>query len=698
MNEVSRDDQLASAVCAALLVALVTSCGGPSGPVGGVTLELRASSAVTIDSVAYDVSGNGFHKTGSIDVAHSTVIRASIGGIPSGTGYTITLTAVDSSSAGLTCTGSATFDIVAGMTTLANVHLTCRVPPRTGGLLVNGTLNICPTVDAVGASPAETTVGYAMSLTAEGSDLDALPSALTYAWTTDSGTLASPSATSSTLTCTSVGTPHVTLTVSDGDCTDSVTFTVTCSMGEVVVMDAGTPALDASAPPPAVIVINEVESSGGTPGDWVEIANVGGSTADLTGYVFKDNDDTHGYVIASGTTLAAGARMVIDEASFAFGLGAADSARLFDPMGALVDSYAWTTHAAVTYGRCPDGTGAMSPTASATKGTTNECGMGASLAPWPTNDATVVVDAANTFGVNLSDLAVRPASGPDPMLIWSVQNSPSRLFRLVENASLWEPSAADWAGGKLLVYPSGVGSPDAEGVTLTELASSAIYVATERDNDVSGTSRLSVLRFDTSASGSALTATHEWNLTAQFPAVAANSGFEAIAWVPDDYLVAKGFYDELAGHAYDPAAYAGHGTGVFFVALEGGGNLYAYALDHGSSAAQRVATVDSGLPAVMALTFDPDVGSLLTHCDQACNNRSSVLSVDTTLGSPTKGRFIVRGAYEAPTSLGNYAYEGMVVAPEATCALGTKAVYFADDAQTGGHAIRRTTVPCASIF
>lgn len=79
MNEVSRDDQLASAVCAALLVALVTSCGGPSGPVGGVTLELRASSAVTIDSVAYDVSGNGFHKTGSIDVAHSTVIRASIG-------------------------------------------------------------------------------------------------------------------------------------------------------------------------------------------------------------------------------------------------------------------------------------------------------------------------------------------------------------------------------------------------------------------------------------------------------------------------------------------------------------------------------------------------------------------------------------------------------------------------------------------
>jgi hypothetical protein len=36
--------------------------------------------------------------------------------------------------------------------------------------------------------------------------------------------------------------------------------------------------------------INEVESSGGTPGDWVELVNTGQSTMDMSGWVVKDND------------------------------------------------------------------------------------------------------------------------------------------------------------------------------------------------------------------------------------------------------------------------------------------------------------------------------------------------------------------------------------------------------------------------
>ena len=53
--------------------------------------------------------------------------------------------------------------------------------------------------------------------------------------------------------------------------------------------------------PPATIRINEVESSGGTPGDWVELYNPSSSAISLAGFGFKDNDDTHTlYTIPAG--------------------------------------------------------------------------------------------------------------------------------------------------------------------------------------------------------------------------------------------------------------------------------------------------------------------------------------------------------------------------------------------------------------
>jgi hypothetical protein len=38
------------------------------------------------------------------------------------------------------------------------------------------------------------------------------------------------------------------------------------------------------------------------PGDWIELINVGGGSADLSGYVVRDDDPTRGYVIPAGTT------------------------------------------------------------------------------------------------------------------------------------------------------------------------------------------------------------------------------------------------------------------------------------------------------------------------------------------------------------------------------------------------------------
>jgi hypothetical protein len=115
------------------------------------------------------------------------------------------------------------------------------------------------------------------------------------------------------------------------------------------------------------------------PDDWVELFNTSGSTVDISGWVFKDDNDTHSYVIPNGTTIVAGGYYLLEIAQFVFGLGAPDAARLFLSDGTtLVDSYAWTAHATTTYGRCPNGTGpfvtTVSTTAtSTTKGTANAC-------------------------------------------------------------------------------------------------------------------------------------------------------------------------------------------------------------------------------------------------------------------------------------------------------------------------------------
>src|SRR5436305_12947355 len=54
------------------------------------------------------------------------------------------------------------------------------------------------------------------------------------------------------------------------------------------VIDSGTARPDTAVVKP-IVVINEVESSGGVPGDWVELYNAGGSPADLSSWVFKDS-------------------------------------------------------------------------------------------------------------------------------------------------------------------------------------------------------------------------------------------------------------------------------------------------------------------------------------------------------------------------------------------------------------------------
>lgn len=441
------------------------------------------------------------------------------------------------------------------------------------------------------------------------------------------------------------------------------------------------------------VKINEVESNGGTPGDWVELLNTGSSAVDVSGFVLKDADDTHSAPIAAGTTIPAGGYLVLDEnVAFTFGLGQPDSARLFAADGTtLIDSYAWTTHATTTYGRCPDGTGDLATTQVPTKGAANTCPGDIVAAAWPGGQDVTTIDPQNTFQSNLSGLVYEPSGASAPGAIWAVRNGPGALYRLTRTETGYAPSADFAAAGKLLHYPDGLGDVDAEGVTFTSAGPGAgIFVASERNNAANSVSRPAILRFDPAAGSTDLTAQRDWNLTADLPGLGANLGLEAIAWVPDSYLTARGFVDGNTNAAYTPATYPGHGDGLFLVGVEQTGRVYAYALDQASDAYTRVASFASGFTSVMELSFEPETQQLWVVCDDTCQGRSARFDVDAT------GVLAPVQYYERPTGMPNLNNEGFTLAPRAECVSGRKPAFWSDDSSTGGYALRQGTVSCTA--
>ena len=198
--------------------------GGSNASAGSIALVLQGGT--TVNTFAYSITGPGAY-SGSINVASSSTVSVVIGNIAAGSGYTLALTgtSVDGKTS---CSGASTaFSVAAAATTPVAVTIDCHTAPITGGVLVNGTINVCPRIDAVSSSPPTGNV-LAISSTAE--DQDNGPQPLTYGWTTTSGTLSSATAQNPTLTCTVPGTVSLTLTASDGDpgCDATFGLQVTC--------------------------------------------------------------------------------------------------------------------------------------------------------------------------------------------------------------------------------------------------------------------------------------------------------------------------------------------------------------------------------------------------------------------------------------------------------------------------------------
>lgn len=412
--------------------------------------------------------------------------------------------------------------------------------------------------------------------------------------------------------------------------------------------------------------INEVVTN---PADWVELVNPTGSTLDVSGIVVKDDDDTHVYTVADGTTITAGGYLVIDDLTF--GLGKADSVRLFDG-GDLIDSTTWgPEHPLPSWGRCVDTSGTFAITAAATPGAPNQCAGEIAAVLWPGAADVQVLDPTPTFLQDSSGLDVQVTD--EGVFLWAVDNGSGRFWKLAVAADGSVSPVAGWEAGKRARFQKDAGSPsaagpDSEGITVA--GDGSIYLAIERDNSAKGVNFNVVMKVNPDAAGPDVVASQEWDLTSVLPAVGANLGLEAVEWVADTELAGK-LWDRNTNAPYDPAAYVGHGNGLFIVGVEDQGQVFAVALLEGG-AATIVAELTPGLGGVMALDYDSVLGVLWAVCDDGCSGTAAQISLNGT-DTPDVAHVL------RPAGLPNINNEGFATAPASLAVEGKRpAWWFAD--------------------
>lgn len=383
-------------------------------------------------------------------------------------------------------------------------------------------------------------------------------------------------------------------------------------------------------PVESTVVINEIESNGDPVADWVELYNTGTEPVDVSGWLVIDDDDTRTPLVVPDSTVIApgGFYRFYTEGQYVlggeggFGLGKNDKVRVYTPDNELVAEETWDGHAAGTWGRLPDGTGAFAETNS-TPGKPNE----AYVAPAPLDSESWPYDPIEVTDIDLGpEFSVEDMSGVDfdaDGRAWIVNNGSGTLWAVAYDAA---SNSYTLEGNWQLRYPDGTGEPDAEGITVGP--DGALYVATERNNADKNISRPSVLRFELPTSeGGELVASDEWNLAQHTGPLGANTGLEAVSYVP------------------------GIGTNLYAVGVEAYGNVLFVELGTGG-ASTLVQVYDSPFDGVMALDWDEVDQELRVLCDEACEGQSILLAHDGTEFAETSP------VQDRPDAMPNHANEG----------------------------------------
>ena len=443
------------------------------------------------------------------------------------------------------------------------------------------------------------------------------------------------------------------------------------------------------------VVINEVNSDSGN-ADYIELFNLGETPVDLSGYFIRDDNDYRTDQIDAGTIIEPGGFLLLTaDIDFSFGLGNGDKARLYLPDGmTLVDGYVYATHGVPSWGRCPDGVGEWTQPDTLTPGYGN-CGgtpppPPPELPAWPGSPETVVLDNTAMFLEDSSGLDF--TMDGDQGVLWAVDNGTGTFWKLNASPDGSVVFAAGWADGKRARFiadaanPAAPG-PDAEGITIA--GDGFLYIGSERDNANKSINYNVVLKVDPNAAGPDVVASQEWDLTASLPQVGANTGIEAIEWVADADLAGQ-LWDANTQAPYDPANYPGHGAGLFLIAIEDNGGVYAYALNADGSSAQ-VGFIDPGLPGVMSLDWDSVAGGLWAKCDNGCANQAAFVTLNGSADISASAITV----YAAPTSLPDDNFEGFATSSIEYCVNGQRPVWWFVDGVTSA-ALRSGTLPCTT--
>ena len=194
-------------------------------------INLETADGTVINQVEYEISGNGMTPmSGTIDTsAPGATASVEQFGIPPGEDYLLTMvaTSVDGT---LVCGGAARFDVDVGVGTEVEVLLNCKASEQFGGVRVNGVLNICAELEKLIVAPLQTSTGYALEVSALGSDAEG--DDFEYGWTATGGSFDDPSAAQTIFRCDDAANEEVTVEVSDDGfeyCVDSWTVRVNCS-------------------------------------------------------------------------------------------------------------------------------------------------------------------------------------------------------------------------------------------------------------------------------------------------------------------------------------------------------------------------------------------------------------------------------------------------------------------------------------
>lgn len=203
------------------------------------------------------------------------------------------------------------------------------------------------------------------------------------------------------------------------------------------------------------VVINEFSTNGWNNNtDFIELHNLGPVNVDLTGYHLTDDKGIAGGddIVLDGVLPAGGFAVIFNDSDAypnGFGLGKSDEVHLLSPdQGTVIDQYVdlpADTHAAPSYARTTDGTGAFAQSAAATPGGSNAL---------PAAEAAVTINEYFSDGADFVELH---NSGLTPIDLtgWKIADGEGGAAAVGDEIVLGGASAVLPAGGYLVIPTNG---------------------------------------------------------------------------------------------------------------------------------------------------------------------------------------------------------------------------------------------------